>query len=88
MRSTALVRGLVRWDRLAEKPPLEPAFCLPIVPVVPLPSPAEPAELHPDDARELARWQRTRWYRVARWRETRAPGAFRLAKAICTKLGF
>lgn len=95
----ALVRGLVHWDRLAEKPPLAPAFCLPIVPVLP---PAEDASDF-DDARafgadpdaeatraalrELAHWRTTRWYKLARLTETRAPRLLRLVKAVCAKLG-
>jgi glycosyltransferase involved in cell wall biosynthesis len=89
----ALVRGLVHWDRLAEKPPLEPAFCLPIVPAPPA---VAARATDPDDAilddgdaaiRELARWQRTRWYRLARFCERRMPALLRVAKAVAARFG-
>lgn len=98
MAWNALVRGLVHWDRLDEKPPLEPAFCLPIVPVLP---PAEDAHGFDDvravggsdgeaaaaAVRELEHWRTTRWYKLARLTETRAPRLLRLVKAVCTRLG-
>lgn len=89
----AIVRGLVHWDRLAAKPALEPAFCLPIVPAPPV---AAARAIDPDDAilddgdaaiRELARWQGTRWYRLARFCERRVPRLVRVAKAVATRLG-
>ena len=90
MAWNALVRGLVHWDRLPEKPALGPAFCLPIVPALPPPGAAEPFadEWSPDAARELARWQRTRWYKLARWTQSRTPRLVRAAKAVCARLGF
>jgi len=91
MAWNALVRGLIHWDRLAEKPALGPAFCLPIVPAVPPSGDAagltDEAGGDGDAARELARWRRTRWYKLARWTQTRTPALVRVVKAACAKLG-
>lgn len=88
MAWNALVRGLVHWDRLSEKPPLEPAFALPIVPVAAVSVPDDEDRRAADaDLRELAHWRTTRWYKLARFTEQRAPGLLRIVKSVCTRLG-
>lgn len=88
MAWNALVRGLVHWDRLTEKPPLEPAFALPIVPVAAASVPDDGDRQAAEAAlRELAHWRTTRWYKLARFVEGRAPRVLRVVKAVCTRLG-